>query len=322
MKVSVIIPVYNQKKYIKRCLDSVLEQTYENLEIIIVNDGSTDGSEQVCNDYERLDSRIRVIHKSNGGLSSARNAGIDVATGEYITFLDSDDYLSKTFIYDSLELCKKTESDIAVLAMKYIPEHENSELLIQSQKEQVILLTPEQAIEHSLYQKLFSCCAPGKFYKQEILKDIRFPIGRLSEDLAVCHLLLNNARQIVYSDRIGYYYRQQNHSIMHTFNPKRLDALHWAKEIVAFCEKKYPKLRKAAECRVFNVAIHLILDMPSANELVEYKRLLWLEIRKTRRSVIFNPKTRFREKAAAALSYAGISVLRYVWNSKLAIKQQ
>ena len=321
MLVSVIIPVYNVEKYLLRCLQSVSDQTYRDLDIVLIDDGSTDNSGKMCDDFAKEDKRTRVIHKDNGGLSSARNIGMKIAKGEFVIFLDSDDYLAKQYIEKAVSLCKIHNADIVVFAMRYIKEQCNEEAVI-TQKNMVIELTREMAIKESLYQKHFSCCIPGKLYAKKVLYGIEFPDNKLSEDLAVCHLILNNAGKIVYSSEVGYYYRQQQNSIMHVFNLRRLDALEWTKEIELFCKKNYPSLMKAAYCRSFNVAIHLALDFPDTIE--DYQNaynLIWKEIIRTRGIVIRDRECRFREKVAAMISYLGINVLKKAWNSVFTIKR-
>lgn len=205
--------------------------------------------------------------------------------------------------------------------MKYIPENMNEEISDEIETN-VIILSPEQAIECSLYQILFSCCAPGKLYKKHIFEHIRFPLGKLSEDLAVCHNALACANKIVYSDKIGYYYRQQEKSIMHVFNPQRMDALQWALEIEEFCALNYPDILTAAKCRTFNVAVHLLLDISEKTETnYKFESLLKKEIKRTRMTVLSCHKVRLREKAAALLSFGGSNLLRRIWNSKLAVKK-
>ena len=321
MLVSIIIPVYNVEKYLKRCFQSVSAQTYKNIEIIIVDDGSTDSSGTLCDEFAQAESRAIVIHKENGGLSSARNVGMSVAKGEYVTFLDSDDFLSIGFIEKSLSLCERFSADVSILDMAYISELSNDETS-SGLEEKVEILSPEEAIKASLYQKIFSCCAPGKMYKKTVLKGIVFPINKLSEDLAVCHLIINNANSVVHSNQIGYYYRQQQNSIMHVFNPCRLDALQWTSEIEKFCTKFYPNILHAAICRSFNVAIHLALDLPKTDENYKvYYELIWKDVIRTRIHVITDRQSRFRDKAAAILSFFGIKTLKYVWNRRFILKK-
>lgn len=321
MKVSVIIPVYNVEKYLPRCIKSVLDQTYQDLEVILVDDGTKDNSGIMCDEYATKDNRISVIHKENGGLSSARNSGIEIATGDAVFFLDSDDYLSTECIEKMVCLMEENDADISIIQMKYIPENQNDECA-EKEIENVVVMNSEKAIEESLYQRLYTCCAPAKLYKKSAVGGIRFPVGRISEDLATCHLFLNNSERIVYSNYYGYYYRQHESSIMHVFNPKRLDALEWAVAIESFCKEKYPRILGAAYCRTFNVAVHLILDLPNKGKVHDqYFGIIWEEVKRTRIKALFDKKVRNREKAAALLSFGGEKVLKAVWNSRIAVKK-
>ncbi len=321
MLVSVIIPVYNVEKYLSRCIKSVQDQTYKDLEIILVDDGSTDSSGKLCDDFAQVDSRAIVIHKENGGLSSARNAGIEVANGVYTTFVDSDDYIASDYIEESVKLCEKYQAQISILNMKYVygmDVETNSDNVFG----EAIVMDSERAIAESLYQKLYSCCAPAKMYKTDIVKHVQFPDGKLSEDLATCHLFMNEAVRIVFSHRIGYFYWQRDDSIMHEFNEKRMDALEWAEKIESYCKENYPNIQKAAKCRVFNVALHLLLELPDSGTVREkhYEHIISI-IKRTRGSVIFDVNTRFREKAAAGLSFLGKNLLKTIWGSKLAVRK-
>ncbi|MEZ3425065.1 MAG: glycosyltransferase [Lachnospiraceae bacterium] len=322
MIVSIIIPVYNVEKYLLRCIESVLSQTYPYIEIILVNDGSTDNSGNICNEIALVNPQIKVIHKHNGGLSSARNAGIEAAKGEALFFLDSDDYLSHDCIEHCVYIMEKTESDISITRMMYTAEETNDEIEEDIISKEV-LLTAMEAIEISLYQTKFSCCAPAKLYRRTVIDNVRFPVGKLSEDLATCHLFLDNATRIVYSNKYGYYYRQHNNSIMHTFNIRRMDALEWALGIENFCRNKYKPITDAAICRTFNVAVHLLLDMPGTGDVYDmYFKMLWNEIKRTRYIVLKDKKARKRDRGAAFLSYFGEDILRKVWNSQLSIKRK
>lgn len=319
--VSIIIPIYNTEKYLKVCIASACSQTYKNLEIILVDDGSTDSSPRICEEFKEKDSRITVIHKENGGLSDARNYGIKFANGRYITYLDSDDYLSPNYVEDSVNMCINNNADISIMQMRFISEHENG-VTKNENTGNIILFNSYDAIKESLYQKKFSCCAPSKLYKKEIMDGIYFPVGRLSEDLAICHEILGKAKIVAYSSDYGYYYRQHNKSIMHTFNPCRLDAIDWCLNIEEYCLKNCECNLSAARCRSFNVAIHLLLDLPDTGEIREkcYNKI-YNEIIRTRKTVIFDKEVRNREKVAAFLSFFGERILKEIWKSKIAIKQ-
>ena len=316
--VSIIVPVYRVEKYINKCVDSVLRQSYKNFELILVDDGSPDNCGNICDDYANSDNRIKVIHKQNGGLSSARNAGIDVAKGDYVTFLDSDDVIENHYFEKLLSLCKQNQAQIAIMKMMRVPADFNEkEYVPQSKNAGIEILSPEKAIEYSLLQKEYTCCAPGKLYEKEVLKKIRFPEGRLSEDLATCHLFLDKAKKVAYSHEIGYYYRQHERSIMHIFKKERLDALEWAESIEAFCKKSYPSIVQSAKCRTFNVAFLLLLEAPDNEK--ECQRELWDAITRTRKSVFCGSKVRIKEKIAAIISLLGIEKTRSIGNKLIGV---
>lgn len=320
-KVSIIVPVYKVEPYLAACVESLLRQTYREIEIILVDDGSPDNCGIMCDAYALRDSRVKVIHQENQGLSVARNSGTDVASGEYIMYLDADDYLSSDCISKSVQMCNDHNADIAIMRMMNVSEETNEEIRC-NEKEFIKVMSPEEAIEASLYQVMFSC-SMGKFYKKNILDGIKFPAGRLSEDLATCHLFLDKAKRVVYTNAVGYYYRQHSNSISHNISPKRMDALEWALNIEKFCEEKYPNILPAAKCRTFNVAVHLLLDLPNDGEMHDkYFKELWKEIRRTRLQTLFSKKARFREKAAALLSFSGEKTMKRVWNSRFAVKQK
>jgi len=199
------------------------------------------------------------------------------------------------------------------MKMKRVPaDFDEIEFTPPSKNECIEILSPEKAIEYSLLQKEYTCCAPGKLYENKIFKEIRFPKGRLSEDLATCHLFLDKAKKVVYSHEVGYYYRQHERSIMHIFKKERLDALEWAESIESFCKKSYPSIVQSAKCRTFNVAFLLLLETPDNEK--ECERELWNAIIRTRKAVFFGSKVRIKEKIAAIISLLGTKKTRSIGN--------
>ena len=177
-KISVIVPVYNVEKYLSKCIDSILSQTYKNLEIILVDDGSPDSSPKICDKYKERDNRIKVIHKKNGGLASARNAGMDIATGKYIGFVDSDDMIAEDMYEVLLENMIKSNAEIAVCYKTDILEN------LQTGKGIVEELNKTQALKKMVLGIEFGSHACDKLFKREILvSDIRFPEGKTYEEL-------------------------------------------------------------------------------------------------------------------------------------------
>lgn len=224
-KISVIIPIYNVEDYLEQCVESILNQTYTNLEIILVNDGSTDSSGEICDRYKNIDKRIKVIHKVNGGLSDARNCGLENSTGEYIAFFDSDDWADEKF-YDTLYTnIKKYNGDIAVCnykkyySKKDIELHNSNEVICYSNIEALNQLYDKYSV-----QMIIAC---NKLYKRKVIGGIRFPVGKIHEDEYLIPMIIYNAYKIIYINNELFYYRQRDNSIMNKkFNIKRLDYLY------------------------------------------------------------------------------------------------
>lgn len=317
--VSIIIPIYNVEMYIHCCLDSVCNQSYKNLDIILVDDGSKDNCPRICDEYALKDSRIQSLHKVNGGLSDARNYGMKFAKGDLIFFLDGDDFIPKDAISHLVDTKQKNDSDIVIGDMALVSEDVSPHFEYVQDRLYSINLNSEKAIEETIYQKRFSCRAWGKLYKKSVLT-VEFPYGKLCEDLAVAHIYLSAAKIITFTSKICCFYRQRNNSIMHQFNPRRMDALDFALNLEKYCKQHCKSLSKEVQCRVFNVAVHLILDMDDS--YINCNNQLFIrttaEIKRTRLWVIVDPKCRLREKAVALLSFFGVKVMRFVWfNSSL-----
>jgi glycosyltransferase involved in cell wall biosynthesis len=218
--ISVIVPVYKVEAYLEKCVNSIINQTYRNLEIILVDDGSPDNCPQMCDEIAKLDERIVVIHKQNGGLSSARNAGIDAAKGEYIGFVDSDDYIHPEMYERMYKALTAAEADLCICSYEMIYENrEKTSKDLGSIKNEV--LTRDGA-----FGKLFAkddwyyVMAPMKLYKKALFSNLRFELGRLHEDTFLVHHLFGKCNCVVtISDKL-YMYLQRGSSIMHTMSSK------------------------------------------------------------------------------------------------------
>lgn len=213
--ISVILPIYNVKNYLKDCIESIRGQTYSNLEIILVDDGSTDGSSDVCDDYLRIDSRIKVIHKDNGGLSDARNAGIEVSTGAYIALVDSDDVVAPNFIENLYKCCISTDSCMAVCP--FIKFTDRNNICVQDSTEGSISIVTGEEIIQRIYQGMagkYGFVAWNKLYHRDLFDDIRYPVGRIYEDTFTTYKLFLKAKKIVLIEDQLYFYRIRPGSIM------------------------------------------------------------------------------------------------------------
>ncbi len=308
--ISIIIPVYNVENYIEKCLDSVIRQTYKDIEIILVNDGSSDNSGKICRKYAAMDSRIKILEKENGGLSSARNAGIDIASGKYITFIDSDDFVSQNYIEYLYEIMKNNNADISICSYKRVFEGENPEL--EDVQKECLIMGKYRALATLLYQKKFTASAWAKMYKKNLWRDIRFPAGKLHEDVAVMYLLFSKAKTVVYGDKKLYYYLQRNGSIVNScFNPKRMDYIVHTQKCMDYMQEKYSMLYKAAVSRHFSACCELLSEIPDGVQYDIYREKLYAEIRKYRHIVCFDKYARMINRGAAIGSY--ISLKAVIW---------
>ena len=215
--ISVIVPIYNVEKYLSQCLDSIRNQTYKNMEIILVDDGSTDRCPQICDDYEKIDSRIKVIHKSNAGQGEARNSGMEIATGKYFAFVDSDDVVLPQMYEALFDSIVRTNSDVAACARIQIHENDgiptiNYELDIELEK--IKVYTGREATKELLQgHRIFKNAVWDKLYKRELFDDIKFR-SVYAEDREIMYKLLYSSKNVCYLGLKLYGYRQRQGSTM------------------------------------------------------------------------------------------------------------
>lgn len=209
--ISVIVPIYKVEKYLTKCIDSILGQTYDQLEIILVDDGSPDNCGKICDIYKKNDSRIKVIHKRNGGLSDARNAGMQIATGNYIGFVDGDDYIAPDMYEHLYSVMKKNNADVGVCNACIVSE---DRVAMYTEDNSPIVLRGKQSIFSMICDRLFTVNSWNKLYKRYVFDGIEFPVGKLYEDLATTYKVLDRANIVVVSKAQKYAYVQREGSIM------------------------------------------------------------------------------------------------------------
>lgn len=262
-KISVIVPIYNVEDYLNECVDSLIEQDYSNLEIILVDDGSTDQCGSICDEYAIKDSRIKVIHKQNGGLSDARNAGIDVATGDYITFVDSDDVLSSDYISYLLDLLTEADADMACCQRTEIDENSKHK---KGHCNPCGKITVFDNMENALVAKEIDTVAWGKLYKKDLFLEIRYPVGRLHEDIFTTYKIIHQCEKIVVGPGAKYLYRIRENSISNiNFTHKHMDIVYGKLEYAKFINQKYPNLSGKANADVVYGACVCAVRMAKAN---------------------------------------------------------
>lgn len=256
VKVSVIVPIYNVEKYLDKCVMSLIHQTLQDIEIVLVDDGSPDNCGMMCDDYSTKDSRITVIHKKNGGLSSARNAGIKIAKGEYLMFVDSDDWVEPNFCETALDKLEKYDVDILSFGYNWI-KSDDSIKEMSTDKDKI--LSSEKGIEELITLKDVIYNLPcNKIYKAKLFEGIEFPDGRLYEDQGTTYKLFHKAKSIaVITDRL-YNYIQRGNSIQggRLYKPKGYyDRLCIWEERYQFVKKNYPRLENPAMWQIFRESI-------------------------------------------------------------------
>lgn len=318
--VSVIVPVYNVEKCLSRCVNSLLNQTYHNLEIILVDDGSPDNCGKICDNYAARDSRVRVIHKKNGGLSDARNAAIPLVQGVYISFVDSDDWVSERYIEHLYEAIKKDNSDLAFSWFTNVFEGQEQDVSKycvpeKNDVENYSLLNSHDCLKKMFYQNGVECCAWGKLYKKEIISDLRYPIGKLYEDIPVTYESIKRAKKIAVISNVDYFYLQRAASIQYQkFDLRKLDGIKHCRDMMEAVKKDYQDLGPAAECRYLSTVCNIFFQI-NEKKYEKEKRKLWREIKKYRKSVLTNPEARKKARMGALVSYGGSWFMRTLYKA-------
>lgn len=267
--VSVIVPIFNLENLVSRCIESIVNQNYTKLEIILVNDGSTDSSGKICDSYSELDERIVVLHKPNGGLSDARNFGIRSSTGKLITCIDGDDYVSPTLISNLVKPFLEQDVDLSVGGFSKVSPTETSDMKGSSSDYEVI--TNEVALQRLFYQKGLTTSAWGKLYRRHLFDAIEYPVGQIHEDLPVTYRIIAECDKVAVASACDYFYVQHPQSITATGSyRKRLPAINFASEAVDFTNNQFPHLAQSAKVRLFMECVYLISQ---ANHLSDYRRV-------------------------------------------------
>ena len=244
-KISVIVPVYKVEPYLDKCIASIVNQTYRNLEIILVDDGSPDNCPAMCDAWSEKDSRIRAIHKANGGLSDARNAGMAVATGELMTFVDSDDWIAPDMYERLYRHLSEDNSDIAACGVQMVWEDGTASRMLT--REGSCILNQEEAMRAIIEESWLKQPVWYKLYKTELVREILFPAGKCHEDVFWSYQAVGRADRISVSDLVGYYYLQRSGSIMGAgYSLKRLDAVEAKVQRCTYIQEHFPALSPLA----------------------------------------------------------------------------
>lgn len=324
--ISVIVPVYNVENCIKKCLDSILNQTFTNLDIVIIDDGSTDESFTILQEYSKYDQRIRLFHQKNQGISTTRNNGVKYSRGEYLTFVDSDDYVSEDYVEFLYNLIKKTNFRVkmALCSLVNVYSYTGEQQDCGNGKE--YLLSGKKCIEKMCYNDMVDTCCYAKLTKKELYTNISFPNGELFEDIATTYQLFDQCEYIACGFVSKYYYFIHSNTIVTgNFNLHKFDLLKMTDQMASFVVKKYPDLEKAvlrkqvwARFSTLNQTLNVSYD----KNIVEKRKNILDFISKNRLKIILNRKASLRDKIGCIALIFGFKIYKNIWNGYLKLSKK
>lgn len=308
--ISIIVPVYKVEKYLNRCIESIVAQTYKNLEIILVDDGSPDNCPKMCDSWAQRDERIKVIHKPNGGLSDARNAGLDIAKGDMIAFVDSDDYIDTKMYQIMMDAMQIHDADL-VSCGRYIVS--NQSMRRQRCLREAKTFDSVSAVRELLSDGVINEASWDKLYKKKLFENIRFPVGEINEDVVIMPQILDQCKKIVHVGVPLYYYCQNEGSITKSgYNTGKRIILKHMKQITVYVEKNHPELEKAEKLFQAKHALSMlmtILSEESGKKDFESDYFQYLSILKeTIGSMLCSHRISISEKVKALLILTGAYV--------------
>lgn len=304
--ISIIIPIYGVEKYIDKCILSVINQTYKNLEIILIDDGSPDNCPAICDQYAQKDSRIKVIHKINGGLSSARNAGLEIITGEYVSFIDSDDYILPDFIEILLNSCIENQVRVSMCGRIRVIKNTMLPMFTLSSPQK---WTSKEVIEKLLKWENLDGAAWDKLYHKSLFKKRRFTLDRQSEDIPIVADILIEVESIIHVGYAMYFYRQQENSITQEgFSIKKMGVLTSAEEVRQNVLKKFPDLKNKADYYYYSHLLYLLLliNVESNKIFIDERNFLKSILQKNILALLFNRHFSKKQKLKILLMYLNL----------------
>lgn len=306
-KITIIVPVYNVEQYLDECVGSIVNQSYRNLEIILVDDGSTDSSADMCDRWADNDSRIITMHQSNSGPSVARNNAINRCTGQYITFVDSDDVIAPQYIETLLTNMVNADADISSLSLNLSATNHSTPT------GKPVTMTAVEAVEGILHQRGLDNAVAGKLYKRCLWDSVKFRTGIYYEDLEVFYHLYLQTQRVVHQDIPLYFYRQHSSSRMGSFNLKRADVLDVVDEIEQYMSQHHPTLLNAARDRKFSANMNILWLMSatgiSSPQIIDR---CWANIKQLRINSLFNRRVRLKNRVGALTSFLGLRILVFI----------
>lgn len=313
--ISVIVPAYNVEKFIGKCIDSILRQSFKDFEVLLIDDGAKDSTPEICDACAKKDSRIKVYHKENGGLSDARNYGIDRMQGKYVTFIDSDDYVdSGYFEYLYGLITQEEDIQIAICGKKSVREDENASPDPETFHE---IITGERAVQKMLCGHDSGHSAWGKLYSANLWKTVRYPKGKIYEDYATTYRVMALVDKAAWGNAAMYFYVQHIESIMHQKCSRRsLSLVDIADEETEFIVKKWPALKQEALARKVTSELKCLQNILNAKneEFDDYKQKIVEDVRRHKGELLASKKVALKTKIKIIALLLGERTFGFIYN--------
>lgn len=274
--ISIIIPVYKVEKYLEKCIQSVINQTYENLQIILVDDGSPDNCGKICDEYAKKDHRIEVIHKSNGGLSDARNKGLEIAKGEYIGFIDSDDYIESDMYEVLYNLLKQYNADVSICNFYTVSQ---GKIAIKNAENGIKEYNRIEILKEVLLDNNIQSYAWNKLYKKELFDEIKYPVGKKYEDIGTTFYLLEKCNKVVVTGKPEYYYINRQDSIVNNVTETTItDYIELIMQRYDYIEENIKELSSYNKDYLKRILKTAEQDIKNLNEVGDYTKRKYEEL--------------------------------------------
>jgi len=306
--ISIIVPIYNTANYLEKCIDSVLKQSYNNLEVILVNDGSTDNSIEICKKYHKIDNRISIIDKKNGGLASARNAGLDIAKGNYYGFIDSDDYIHPNMFEELINALTKYNADISMCGRTIVRNNKEHSLFTLNNP---AVWSGKEAFSKLLLWDNIDTSSCDKLFKKNLFKEKRFPFGMIGEDAYIIPEIISNANILVHIGKPMYYWFQRSDSISNSMPTIKSfsDLMKSYKKIAGYSRDKYPDLCARSDHYFLKPIFWMVLRCyGSRRKFIDNNAKIYIinEFKTNILKMLCNPFFSFIEKIKLVLIYTNL----------------
>lgn len=320
-KISVIVPVYNAENYIDNCINSILSQSFNDFEIVLVDDGSADSSGEICDRLSDANSNIRVFHTANKGAAAARNYGVKKAMGEFICFIDADDTVEENYLKYLMDLIREYDADISVCG--YNKVYEGRKNNPNNTKEERFVMTGKEAVADLLYQRRYMSVPWGSLQKRTIWDNVSFPEGTKAEDMGTIYKMYGEASKVAYgSSKLYNYYQRKTNTIYSTSDVRNIDYLKHSRDMVSYVKDKFPDIKKSAYSRHFSTCFQILSETAMSSNNRKFNSAVYKDIRKLQLKVLNDSNGKGRNRVAALMSLVSVRIMHAMLRVMYKVKRK